>query len=184
PRPPADSNASEGLLQPFFKEEMAHREGTAYSGVLFTFGPHLLIQNVFFQRPWFEVEVKIKGKIATSQKVLGWDFKVGMRYVFSNEIEPTVYASISRDRTDFNDARLSIIKNTRFDLRMDKGLGTNNFWRFTAIVGKNFPIKKSRFAFSLSVGAIININSPYDQKLTGLDPLDLFHMVFQPGLIF
>ncbi len=185
-----DTNTT--AVKSFFKEEAPKTTGLAYAGLSFTFGPTFMINNNFIDYPWLESQINLKGTLATTEKKLRWNFKVGYRHTFgfvSNDVtrpivEGVAFISLSRDRVDFNSQRFSLVNNTRYEFRMDKGIGDNNFWRFTFMFGKNFPIKGARLAPSIAIGTEININSPYDSRLTGLESQSLISFIIQPGIKF
>lgn len=130
-----------------------------------------------------ERELKCRGRLSTTQKILDLQFKLGYRHVFSPDIEDNIYFGFIRDYSDLASPMWSL-RNARVEFQVDKGLGDNNFWRWTFLVGKNFPMKKAKAAFSLSVDIVAQINNPYNGTLASLDEPSHISFLMRPGLKF
>ncbi|MBL8994161.1 MAG: hypothetical protein JNM63_12535, partial [Spirochaetia bacterium] len=183
PAKPLSSNRDPLILDPLTADEVAKGEGRIQSGLLVSFSPHYLFNNVFVQKSWLETELRFRDRIRTRTKTSEWDFRLGARFSLAPEIEHIVYASAVKDRGDYFSPKFMLFENTRFEFRFDKGLGANNFWRFALTIGKSFPFKDSHFALSFPIGIIFNINSPYAAG-SAWGNQDLVNIVFMPGFRF
>lgn len=191
-----ETNAAERLSDFFQVTGDDNRaEGLAASGLTVTAGNMLLIQNRAVEAWWLETSLKVRGNVATVFRKLHWNFDIGWRHTFTPVpiIDDTLWISAKRDRVDFASSALSILKNTRFDIRVDKGLSDWSYWKLTFLLGKSFPIIKAtaarpkdrRVAFTLTFGFAATWGSPYvHEGMRRVDPTDPFHWIVMPTIRF
>ncbi len=174
--------------KPLFTDAASGKpDGRIQSGLLVSFSPHHLFNNIFVPGVWFETELRFRDRQRTKNKSAEWDFRLGARFSLEPQIEHTVFASAAFERRDFFSPKFLLVENTRLSFRFDKGLGSatgaNNFWRFGLTVEKSFPLKNSKFAFTFPLGIVVNINSPYAAG-AAWGAQDPFGILFMPGFKF
>lgn len=186
-----------GALSDFYKVsgDENRAEGVAYSGAVFTTGNILLIQNRAVEAWWLEAELKIKGDVSTLFRKLQWNFELGYRHTFTTTpiIDDIIWVGAKRDRIDFANTKMELLRNTRFEVRLDKGLSDEGYWKLTALIGKSWPLVKAsaarpkdrRVALTLAVGFAATWGSPYlSAGMRRVDPTEAFHWLIQPGIKF
>jgi hypothetical protein len=154
-----------------------------YMGYLVSFGSKHIHQNVLIDDDWWEFEWKLKGERAFEDEDLTWSFRVGAKTQGNPDIADTLYFGSRRTNLDYKSSWLSWLKNTSFDWMTELSQQNLAFLRQELVVGKRFPMKDKKWAFSLDVGLIYE----KDNKYTGVlfDPTaDNLTIVFRPNIVF
>lgn len=148
--------------------------GIGYSGFLVSWGAWHLVENRMIRENWFESEIKLKGDdVHRSERKLGWSFRVGWREHMDPDIHDAVYVSITRKRTDFKVSGLDPFRNSSVEGRIDfdkADLPSPSPLRWSAVVGKTFPARSGKWAFTLASGVRRELRSGYDGTLHSKAP--------------
>ncbi|HMB00826.1 MAG TPA: hypothetical protein VKS21_07550 [Spirochaetota bacterium] len=183
-----------GNLAKFKPKHGRNTAGKAYIGLLVCYGNYYLKANQAVADHWLEIEYKLKGELEQEIKTLAWSFRLGTRIHFNKNIKDTLYLSFFRDRTDFNDKRFSLIRNTYYELRWDTAFKKKkhktafHLIRQTVIIGKKFPVelkkRDKKIAFAISTGIVWEPYPAYLGSLArGLTRHDIT-FIFQPKVEF
>ena len=139
-------------------------EGHGHIGLLISYGNWHIRRDVILDDHWVEAEAKLKVDKAGSDRKYATSFRAGVRGHGSYDVKDSWYVSLRRDRTDFVEERLSLVKNTNFELRGDFALAQAQVIALTLEVGKKSPFttrKRKTVVAGVSLGATCWLNNPH-----------------------
>ena len=165
------------------KGEQSKDCNKGYMGIMLSYAPRHIKNNVLLDDNSFEVEWKLKGDRIFKDEDLSWSFRLGTKIHDHPEIANTGYLGMRRSNVDFNSHFLSWLKNSSFELKWDVALRDGQLLRQEYVLGKRFPLKNLHMALTLDVGLIWESSRLYSGPLSSPD----FHnyvLVFRPNLKF
>jgi len=172
----------------------AQSYGRGFGGALLSLGNYHIVSNHFVEDYWAEGELKLKGTISNPSRHMSWSFRVGGKVHSHPEIYNTLYFSIKRDRVDLKEPsgwtlKTLIIRNSeveaRADIRIPRDVQLwNYFTRFSLLAGKKWPSASGNWAFSLGIGAQLDLKSGYRGELDATVPKQLWSLMLRPNVIF
>lgn len=154
-----------------------------YMGYLVSYGAKHIRQNVLIDDDWWELEWKLKGERAFEDEDLVWSFRVGIKSHGHPDIADTLFFGGRRSSLDYKQSWLSWLANSSFEWMTEFAQDDLSFLRQDLVIGKRFPSKDKKWAFSLDVGVVYE----KDRKYTGTlyDPTaDNLTFVFRPNIVF
>jgi hypothetical protein len=142
-------------------------EGHGNIGLLCSYGYYHIKDNSLYPDHWGEFELKLKLDKSGSQRRYATSYRIGSRVHSNHDVKHLLYLCLARDRTDFDESRFSLIKNTSFQVRTDVSGRQFHVLSVTLEAGKKYPVKirKSVFVVGLSLGASWNFKSAYAGSL-------------------
>ncbi|OQA92380.1 MAG: hypothetical protein BWY26_00298 [Elusimicrobia bacterium ADurb.Bin231] len=159
-------------------------QGKGYTGFLFSFGNYHIKDNESISDNWFEFELKAKGDRISETQKLTWSLRGGSKIHYNADIEDVIYFSIRRDRTDFLRSGFSLLENSNFEYILDLGWRNFNAVRHLFTVGKKFPLKNKKQAFSITMGVLWESGIKYLGDLKGIGDEKKSQIVFRPNFEF
>jgi hypothetical protein len=132
---------------------------------------------------WYELEWKIKGDREYPTQELNWSFRIGTKVHDNPEITDVYYVSIKRSRVDYKASASSWLKNSGIEYTFDMDKDTFDAVQHSLYLEKKWPLKKRKFAFTLTVGFIWEANRKYKGSLRDED-VDNFQVALWPNLQF
>lgn len=158
-------------------------KGRGYSGLLITYGNRQIKHNLLIPNDWLETELKLIGSFASDLTEISWSYRLGARWNFNPEIDSLLYLSLKRDRLDRDFRAFSLVKNSMIEFELAHNLESGRFHKITLVLGKKFPMKKSRLIPELNLGFTWKFNPLYRGSL--LDGGDTgFSLVVSPNIRF
>lgn len=162
----------------------ASEEGKGYTGLLASFGNYHIKDNELITDNWTEGEVKIKGDKTNPENKVSWSMRVGTKLHNHKDIKDALYFAVRRDRTDFSDTEPSIFKNSNFEYILDIAAKGADIIRHYFLVGKKYPMKKSKIVLSISTGFVWEGEDKYTGMLKRTDETENFQILFRPNVEF
>ncbi|MBD3322502.1 MAG: hypothetical protein GF350_15475 [Chitinivibrionales bacterium] len=141
--------------------------GRGNIGLLFSYGNYHITNNSLYRDHWIECETKLKVDKGGSDRRYALSYRIGARLHANRNIKSIVYVGLRRDRTDFEEKRFSLIKNTNFEIRVDCAIDTLQFQKFSCEAGKKYPVHftEHSIALGLSIGMSLFAANPYNGSL-------------------
>jgi len=173
-----------GNVVKFVPEGAVKHSGRGYSGILVSAGNYHIKDNVLIDDWWIETEAKIKGERSTEELKMSWSFRIGLRLHQNPDIRDLFYFGLSRDRTDPFYYRLSLLRNSSVECKLEFNLKTAEPVRFLVLAGIKFPIKGTRFIPGLKMGVLWEGKERYTGVLAGTGWTSGFKFVVNPTIKF
>ncbi len=158
--------------------------GKGYSGLLYSTGTYHIKDNTLIRDDWEELEWKVKGDRKTTERKLGWSFRIGAKLHENPYITDIVYLSFRRSRLDYRPDRNSIFNNSGFEYTYDMDRKSLNAIRHYFTIDKKWLLAGGRTAFTMVFGAIWESNKKYTGPLSaGRETSDL-QFILRPNIEF
>ena len=157
--------------------------GKAYGGLLVSYGTHHIRQNRLIRDDWLELEFKMIGKRWKSGAESSWSYRLGGRYHSHEMIRSFFMVGLKREHLDKSFRKFTLSENSYFDL--EYRMLSHNFKPLSLrlLLGKKFPIGKSRILPSLTLGVQWNFRSLYHDVLMGVEDPE-FSFLITPAVTF
>ena len=161
----------------------SYGEGKGYMGTVLSVGGQHIKDNVLISDKWIEGEWKLKGERNLEEIKHHWSFRIGGKFHDNPNIADVYFFALRRSRTDYNDRRMSFLKNSGFSYKFDFSAKALNAVQHQLIFDKKFPMPSSRIVPTLSIGFEWRARAKYTGALRNREePTFLF--LFQPNIEF
>jgi hypothetical protein len=158
--------------------------GKGHIGLLLSAGNYHIRDNEILSDNWLETELKIKGDRITAQRKMAWSFRIGSKLHNNDYIKDVFYFSLKRERSDFDDIKFSIFKNSGVEYTFDVDAKTGSIMRHFFFVDKKFPLKKRKIAFTIGTGVLWEKSDKYTGPLARPGNDNDFQILFRPNIEF
>ncbi len=158
-------------------------KGRGYSGLLVSYGNLSIKHNLLIPNDWLETELKLIGSFASKDTEISWSYRLGAHWNFNPEIDSVLYLGLKRDRLDRDQRGFSLVMNSMIEFEVDYDITTGSFHKVTLVLGKKFPLKKSKLIPELNLGFTWKFNPIYQGSLQDAGDTG-FALVVAPNIRF
>ena len=154
-----------------------------FMGYLLSVGNLHIKDNVLIDDNWTELEWKIKGDRDYPKLNLSWSFRIGAKYHDHPEITDVYYVAVRRSRLDFEADSSSFRHNSAFEYTFLFDQEHMAAVQHEFSMEKKFPQKGKKYAFTLALGIIYDMDRKYTGALDDRDG-DSYSIIIRPNIEF
>ncbi len=179
----APLSLSNGSLITNGGDEATRLKGRGYSGILFSYGNYHIKHNELIPNDWLETELKLIGSFSSKVQEISWSYRLGARFNWNPEIDSILYLGLKRDRLDKDYYKFSFIQNSMIEFEVDFDLVNTVFHKVTLVLGKKWPLHKSKLVPELNLGFTWKFNPLFQGSLQDAGDTG-FAFVISPNVRF